>query len=81
MEFQGNLSILFFLKQIKVGEREKQTVCNLFYFIFMCLYFYLLKKKFILKQVTLTECLLCARLSVCFKVVTLSVIGQESHKW
>ena len=37
----------------------------------MCLYFHLpTEKNFILKQVTLTECLLCARFSVCFKVET-----------
>ena len=65
-------------KKIKAGEREKQTI--LIYFIFMCLYFHLPTEKiFILKQVTLTECLLCARFSVCFKVETLGVIGQESH--
>lgn len=41
----GKSQYFFFLKQIKVGEREKQTVCNLFYFIFMCLYFCLSTEK------------------------------------
>ena len=72
----------YYKKKANKGRGEGETVCNLFYFIFMCLYFYLSTETiFILKQVTLTECLLCERLSVCFKIVTLSVIGQESHRW
>lgn len=46
------------------------------YFNFLVFIFFLFIEEMILKQVTFIECLLCARLSVYFKPVTLSVIGQ-----
>ena len=44
MDFQGNLSIKKKKKQIKAGEREKQSVTYFISFLCVYIFIYLLKK-------------------------------------
>lgn len=69
MEFQWEPSTK---KKNKNKEKERRERPPGIYFISVFhfhIFIYLLKKS-MSKQVTLTECLLCARLSVCLKPAT-----------